>query len=274
MRNGKVPGFGLSVGTAVLFLSLVVLIPLSMMVLRSFELTWERFVQIVTAPRTLAAYRLSFTAAAVAAVINLVFGALVAWVIERYRFPLKKVVDGLVDLPFALPTAVAGISLASIYAADGWIGRLLAPLGVEVAFTPLGVVVALVFVGLPFVVRTVQPILRDLDPAVEEAAATLGAGRFTTMIRVVLPRFLPAALTGAVVAFARGLGEYGSVIFIAGNMPMRSEITPLLIMIQLEQFDYAGATAVALVFLLASFALLLLANRLARATGARTIAGA
>jgi sulfate transport system permease protein len=274
VRDGRLPGFGLSLGTAVLYLGLVVLIPLSMMVLRTLELSWERFAAIVTAPRTLAAYRLSFSAALAAAAINLVFGVLVAWVLERYRFPLRRVVDGLVDLPFALPTAVAGISLASIYARDGWIGRWLAALGVEVAFTPLGVVVALVFVGLPFVVRTVQPVLRDLDPAVEEAAATLGAGRATTIARVVLPRFLPAALTGAVVAFARGLGEYGSVIFIAGNMPMRSEITPLLIMIQLEQFDYAGATAVALVFLLASFALLLAANRLAAASGARAVGGA
>jgi sulfate transport system permease protein len=274
VRDGRLPGFGLSLGTAVLYLGLVVLIPLSMMVLRTLELSWERFAAIVTAPRTLAAYRLSFSAALAAAAINLVFGVLVAWVLERYRFPLRRVVDGLVDLPFALPTAVAGISLASNYARDGWIGRWLAALGVEVAFTALGVVVALVFVGLPFVVRTVQPVLRDLDPAVEEAAATLGAGRATTIARVVLPRFLPAALTGAVVAFARGLGEYGSVIFIAGNMPMRSEITPLLIMIQLEQFDYAGATAVALVFLLASFALLLAANRLAAASGARAVGGA
>jgi len=262
------------VGTTILYLSLVVLIPLSMTVLRTFELSGDRLLQVVTAPRTLAAFRLSFGAAFVAAAINLVFGVLLAWVLERYRFPLRRVVDGLVDLPFALPTAVAGIALASVYAKDGWIGGLLAPLGIEVAFTRAGVVVALVFVGLPFVVRTVQPVLRDLDPAVEEAAATLGAGRLTTIARVVLPRFAPAALTGAVVAFARGLGEYGSVIFIAGNMPMRSEITPLLIMIQLEQFDYAGATAVALTFLLASFALLLLANRLARTSGATQIAGA
>ena len=271
--RGELPGRGLSVGISILYLGLLVFIPLSMIVLKAAELTPERYLALVTAPRTVAAYRLSLTAALAAAAINLVFGGLVAWVLERYRFPLRRVVDGLVDLPFALPTAVAGISLATLYGRDGWIGRLLAPLGVEVAFTPLGIVVALVFVGLPFVVRTVQPVLRDLDPAVEEASATLGAGRATTFVRVVLPRFLPAALTGAVVAFARGLGEYGSVIFIAGNMPMRSEITPLLIMIQLEQFDYAGATAVALTFLAVSFALLLLGNRLARTFGARPVGG-
>lgn len=274
MREGEVFGRGLSVGISVLWLSLLVLIPLATLPLRALELTPERFVQLVTAPRTVAAFRLSLTAAAVAAAINLVFGSLVAWVLERYRFPLRRVVDGVVDLPFALPTAVAGISLATLYAKDGWIGRLLAPAGIEVAFSPAGIVVALVFVGLPFVVRTVQPILRDLDPAVEEASATLGAGRALTFRRVVLPRFLPAAATGAVVAFARGLGEYGSVIFIAGNMPMRSEITPLLIMIQLEQFDYPAATAVALTFLVVSFALLLVANRLTRMVGARAGSGA
>lgn len=274
MRDGGLFGRGLSTGVALFHLSLVVLIPLAMLPLRASELSPARFVELVTAPRTLAAFRLSFGTAFAAALVNLVFGTLVAWVLERYRFPGRRLVDGLVDLPFALPTAVAGISLATLYARDGWIGRLLAPLGIEVAFTPLGIVVALVFVGLPFVVRTVQPVLRDLDPALEEAAATLGAGRAVTFVRVVLPRFLPAALTGAVVAFARGLGEYGSVIFIAGNMPMRSEIAPLLIMIQLEQFDYAGATAVALTFLAASFLILLASNRLTRAAGARSIAGA
>ena len=264
MARRKLPGFGLSMGFTLTYLSLVILIPLSTIFLRTFEMSWSQFVAIITAPRTLAAYRLSFTAALAAATINLVFGVLVAWVLERYTFPLKRVVDGLVDLPFALPTAVAGIALASVYAKDGWIGRLLVPFGVEVAFTRLGVVVALVFVGVPFVVRTVQPVLRDLDPEVEEAAASLGAGRAATFFRVILPGLLPAALTGFVIAFARGLGEYGSVIFIAGNMPMTSEITALLIMVRLEEYDYAGATAIALVFLAASFLLLLTLNRLAR----------
>jgi len=258
----RLPGFGLSMGVTLTYLSLVILLPLSMIALRTFSATWESVARVVTAPRTLAAFRLSFGAALAAACINLVFGVLVAWVLERYTFPFKRLVDGLVDLPFALPTAVAGIALASVYAKEGWIGGWLAPLGIEVAYTPLGVVVALVFVGLPFVVRTVQPVLRDLDPQIEEAAASLGASRGITFIRVILPGILPAALTGFVVAFARGLGEYGSVIFIAGNMPSRSEITPLLIMIQLEQYDYAGAAAIAFVFLLASFALLFGVNRL------------
>ena len=262
MARRILPGFGLSIGTTLLYLGLLVLIPASTLVIKSSELTWAGFVGVVTAPRTLAAFRLSFGASFAAAAVNLVFGVLLAWVLERYRFPLRKLVDGVVDLPFALPTAVAGIALASIYAKDGWIGRFLAPLHVEVAFTPLGVVVALVFVGLPFVVRTVQPVLRELDPEVEEAAASLGAGRLTVALRVILPGLAVPALTGFVLAFARALGEYGSVIFIAGNMPMRSEITPLLVMIRLEQYDYAGATAIALVFLAASFALLLLVNRL------------
>jgi sulfate transport system permease protein len=262
MAERRLPGFGLSMGVTLTYLSLVILLPLSMIVLKTFSASWESILAVVTAPRTLAAFRLSFGAAFVAACINLVFGVLVAWVLERYTFPLKRLVDGLVDLPFALPTAVAGIALASVYARDGWIGGWLVPLGIEVAYTPLGVVVALVFVGLPFVVRTVQPVLRDLDPQIEEAAASLGASRGTTFLRVILPGILPAALTGFVVAFARGLGEYGSVIFIAGNMPSKSEITPLLIMIQLEQYDYAGAAAIAFVFLLMSFALLFGANRL------------
>jgi sulfate transport system permease protein len=258
----RLPGFGLSMGFTLTYLCLVILIPLSLIALKTFSMEWEDFVRIITDPRTLAAYKLSFGAALAAAVINLVFGVLLAWVLERYTFPLKHLVDALVDLPFALPTAVAGIALAAVYAKDGWIGRWLVPFGIEVAYTPLGVVAALVFVGLPFVVRTVQPVLRDLDPAIEEAAASLGAGRAVTFLRVVLPALTPAALTGFVIAFARGLGEYGSVIFIAGNMPMKSEITPLLIMIQLEQYDYAGAAAIAFVFLLASFSLLLAANRL------------
>lgn len=257
------PGFGLSLGFTLLYLTLLILIPLSTVFLKSATLTWAEFWGIVTAPRTLAAYRLSLGAAFAAASLNLVFGVLVAWVLERYSFPGRRLVDALVDLPFALPTAVAGIALATIYAKNGWVGRWLEPLGIEVAYTPLGVVVALTFIGLPFVVRTVQPVLADLDPEVEEAAASLGAGRLQTIRRVILPELLPAASTGFVLAFARALGEYGSVIFIAGNMPMRSEITPLLIMIKLEQFDYAGATAVALVFLLIAFSLLLLINVLA-----------
>ena len=263
-RGGSVlPGFGLSLGFTLLYLTLLILIPLSTVFLKSATLTWAEFWATVTAPRTLAAYRLSLGTSFLAAAINLVFGVLVAWVLERYSFPGKRLVDAMVDLPFALPTAVAGIALATIYAKNGWMGRWLEPLGIEVAYTPLGVVVALTFIGLPFVVRTVQPVLADLDPEVEEAAASLGASRGQTFRRVILPELLPAAVTGFVLAFARALGEYGSVIFIAGNMPMRSEITPLLIMIKLEQFDYAGATAVALVFLLVAFSLLLLINFLA-----------
>jgi sulfate/thiosulfate transport system permease protein len=261
-RGQTLPGFGLSTGITITYLTLVILIPLATLVLKTATLTWAQFLDTITAPRTLAAYRLSFGAALVAALVNAVFGLLVAWVLERYRFPGRRLIDGLVDLPFALPTAVAGIVLTTFYAGNGWIGRFLEPRGIKVDYTPLGVVVALTFVGLPFVVRTVQPVLRGLDPQIEGAAASLGAGRLETLRRVVLPELMPATLTGLTLAFARGLGEYGSVIFIAGNMPMRSEITPLLIMIKLEQFDYAGATAIALVFLLASFALLLFINLL------------
>ena len=259
-RGSVLPGFGLAMGLTLSYLGLVVLIPLATIPLRTAALTWGQFWETVTAPRTLAAYRLSFGASFVAALANAVFGLLVAWVLERYEFPGKRLVDGLVDLPFALPTAVAGIVLTTFYAGNGWLGQYLEPLGLKIAYTPVGVVVALTFVGLPFVVRTVQPILRDLDIQVEGAAASLGATRLQTFVRVILPEILPALLTGSTLAFARALGEYGSVIFIAGNMPMRSEITPLLIMIKLEQFDYAGATAIALVFLLASFALLFLIN--------------
>ncbi|HEV8578596.1 MAG TPA: sulfate ABC transporter permease subunit CysT [Thermoanaerobaculia bacterium] len=270
LRGGSVlPGFGLSLGFTLLYLGLMILIPLSTVFLKSATMAWSAFWTTVTGARALAAYRLSLGASAAAASINLVFGLLVAWVLERYRFAGRRLVDALVDLPFALPTAVAGISLATLYAKNGWIGRWLEPLGIEVAYTPLGVVVALTFIGLPFVVRTVQPVLADLDPEVEEAAASLGAGRLQTFRRVIFPELLPAALTGFVLAFARALGEYGSVIFIAGNMPMKSEITPLLIMIKLEQYDYAGATAIALVFLLVSFSLLLLINFLAWRRGRR-----
>ena len=269
-RRGVLPGFGLAMGFTLTYLSIIVLIPVSTLVLKSASLTWSQFWSVATGPRELAAYRLSFGAALAAAAINGVFGLLLAWVLERYAFPGKRLVDMLVDLPFALPTAVAGIALASVYAGNGWLGRWLEPAGIHVAFTPLGVMVALTFVGLPFVVRTVQPVLRELSPEIEEAAATLGAGRGQTFLRVLLPELLPAALTGFVLAFARALGEYGSVIFIAGNMPMRSEITPLLIMIKLEEYDYPGATAIALVFLVASFSLLLLINLLSwRQRGAR-----
>ncbi len=263
------PGFGLSLGFTLFYLGLMILLPLSTVFLKTASLPWSVFWADVSGPRALAAYRLSLGASFLAAAINAVFGLLVAWVLERYRFPGRRLVDALVALPFALPTAVAGIALATLYAKNGWIGRWLVPLGVEVAYTRLGVVVALTFIGLPFVVRTVQPVLADLDPEVEEAAASLGASRLQTFRRVMLPELLPAATTGFVLAFARALGEYGSVIFIAGNMPMKSEIVPLLIMIKLEQYDYAGATAVAMVFLLASFILLLAINFLAWRRGRR-----
>jgi len=262
-RGGVLPGFGLAMGFTLSYLGLIVLIPLATIPLTTATLTPAQFWDTVTAPRTLAAYGLSFGASFVAAMINAVFGLLVAWVLERYDFPGKRLVDGLVDLPFALPTALAGIVLTTFYAGNGWIGQYLEPRGIKVAYTPLGVVVALTFIGLPFVVRTVQPVLRDLDIQVEGAAASLGASRLQTFRRIILPEILPATLTGSTLAFARALGEYGSVIFIAGNMPMRSEITPLLIMIKLEQFDYAGATAIALVFLLVSFGLLFLINMMA-----------
>jgi sulfate transport system permease protein len=251
-------------GTTLLYLGLLVFVPLSAVVLKTATLPLARVWELATSKRALASYRLTFGAALVAAVLNLCFGLLVAWVLERYRFPGRRLIDALVDLPFALPTAVAGIALASVYAENGWIGALLVPLGIKVAYTPLGVAVALTFIGLPFVVRTVQPVLRDLDPALEEAAATLGAPRRAILRRVVLPALAPAAAAGFVLALARALGEYGSVIFIAGNLPMKSEITALLIMVRLEEYDYPGATAIALVFLIASFALLFLLNRLSR----------
>ncbi len=273
-RGGSVlPGFGLALGFTLLYLCLIILLPVSTVFLKSASLTWEAFLHKVTSPRALAAFRLSFQSAFLAALINSVFGVLVAWVLERYTFPGRRFVDALVDLPFALPTAVAGIALASVYSGNGWIGSWLEPMGIKVAYEPLGVVVALTFIGLPFVVRTVQPVLADLDPEVEEAAASLGAGRASTFVRVILPELLPAMATGFVLAFARGLGEYGSVIFISGNMPMKSEITPLLIMIQLEQYDYAGATAIAAVFLTASFSLLLLVNLLTWRRARRLVTG-
>jgi sulfate transport system permease protein len=257
------PGFGLSLGFTLAYLSLIVLIPLAAVFLRtSSSLTWEAFWQAVSSPRVMASYRLSFGASLLAAAINTVFGFLLAWALVRYRFFGKRIIDALVDLPFALPTAVAGISLTALYARNGWLGQFLEPLGIKVAFTPLGVLVALIFIGLPFVVRTVQPVLEDLDTEIEEAAASLGARRWQTMRRVVLPTLYPALLTGFALAFARAVGEYGSVIFIAGNLPMISEITPLIIITKLEQYDYAGATAVASVMLVASFAVLLAINGL------------
>ena len=256
------PGFTLSLGFTVTYLSLVVLIPLSALVLNALSMDWDKFWGTVSAPRVLAAYRLSFGASLVAAAINAFFGTILAWVLVRYRFPGKKLLDAFVDLPFALPTAVAGIALTALYAGNGWIGSQLAPFGIKVAFTPLGVMVALVFIGLPFVVRTVQPVLEEAERELEEAAACLGATRLQTFQHVIFPSILPALLTGFALSFARALGEYGSVIFIAGNMPMISEIVPLLIITKLEQYDYAGATAIAVVMLAASFVLLLAINLL------------
>jgi len=255
-----IPGFGLTFGFSLLWLGIIVLLPLSAIFLRSAGMGWRQFVAVGFSPRAMAAYELSFGAALAAAAVNAVIGLLIAWVLVRYSFPGKRLVSALVDLPFALPTAVAGIVLTSLYAQNGWVGGLLAPLGIKVAFTPLGVVVALIFIGLPFVVRSVEPVLEDLSASLEEAAASLGATRLQTFRRVILPAILPALATGFALAFARGVGEYGSVIFIAGNMPYRSEIAPLLIVTQLEQFDYEAATAIAAVMLIAAFALLLVIN--------------
>jgi sulfate transport system permease protein len=256
------PGFGLTLGYTLFYLSIIVLIPLSALLFKTFSLTGEQFVTAVTSPRVMASYRLTFGASLFAALVNLVFGLLLAWVLVRYKFPGKKIVDALVDLPFALPTAVAGISLTAILAGNGWIGQYLEPLGIKLAFTPAGVVIALIFIGLPFVVRTVQPVLEDAEKELEEAATSLGATRLQIFTRVILPHITPALLTGFAMAFARAIGEYGSVIFIAGNMPMISEITPLIIIGKLEQYDYAGATAVAVVMLVISFVLLLVINGL------------
>jgi sulfate transport system permease protein len=256
------PGFGLTLGYTMVYLSLLVLIPLSAVFIRSVGLGWGHFWEVVTAPRVLASLRLSFGASLIAALINVIFGLNVAWVLTRYTFPFKQLIDAMVDLPFALPTAVAGIALTALYAPNGWLGGWLLSLGIPVAFTPLGVVVALTFIGLPFVVRTLQPVLEDLDREVEQAAATLGASALQAFARVVLPALWPALLTGFALSFARAVGEYGSVIFIAGNMPMKSEIAPLLIVTKLEQYDYAGATAIAVVMLVLSFALMLGINAL------------
>ena len=252
-RHSVLPGFGLAAGYTLLYLSLIVLIPLAAMALRAAQMPLGDIWKLLTDPRVIAASKLSFGASFAAAFLNMIFGLLVAWVLVRYSFPGKRIVDALVDLPFALPTAVAGIALTTLYAPNGWMGAALKPLGIKVAYTPLGVVVALTFIGLPFVVRTVQPVLEDLDREIEEAAASLGATRFQTFTRVLLPAVLPALLAGFGMAFARAIGEYGSVVFISGNMPMKTEIAPLLIMTKLEQFDYRGATAVAVVLLVISF---------------------
>ncbi len=259
-RRSVIPGFAPALGFTLAFLALVVLIPLGGLVVRASDLGLSGLFAVATSERVVAALRLSFGASAAAALVNAVFGVLIAWVLTRYSFPGRRLIDAMIDLPFALPTAVAGIALSALYAGNGWIGSLLEPLGIKVAYTPLGVAVALVFVGLPFVVRTVQPVIEELDREVEEASASLGAGRFVTVTRVVVPTLFPAILTGVALAFARAVGEYGSVIFIAGNLPYVSEIAPLLIVIRLEEFDYAGATAVATIMLAASFVLLLVIN--------------
>ena len=259
-RPSVIPGFGMTFGFTIVYLTLIILIPLSGVAWRSAELGWTDFRAIATDERTVTALRISFGAALIAAAVNVVFGTIVAWVLVRYRFPGRRIVDAVVDLPFALPTAVAGIALAAIYAPNGWVGQLLAPLGIKVAFTPLGIVIALIFIGLPFVVRTVQPVMEEIDREVEEVAATLGASRLQTVTRVVMPGLAPAVLTGFALAFARAVGEYGSVIFIAGNIPYVSEIAPLLIVIRLEEFDYSGATAIATIMLAISFLMLFVIN--------------
>lgn len=267
VRRGRgaqrvLPGFGLTLGYTLFYLSVIVLIPIVALFFKTFELTWEQFWTAVSAPRVVASYKLTFGASLLAAFVNLVFGVLVAWVLVRYQFPGKKIVDALVDLPFALPTAVAGISLTALLAGNGWVGQFMEPLGIQLAFNPNGIVIALIFIGLPFVVRTVQPVLEDSEKELEEAATSLGASRWQIFYKVLLPTITPALLTGFAMAFARALGEYGSVIFIAGNMPMVSEITPLIIIGKLEQYDYAGATAVAVVMLFFAFIMLLVINGL------------
>jgi sulfate transport system permease protein len=259
-RQSVLPGFGLTMGFTLFYLSLFVMIPLSGLFLKSASLSWPEFWKTVSDPRVVASYRLTFGASLVGALINAAFGLIVAWVLVRYSFPGKKIVDALVDLPFAMPTAVSGIALTMIYSQNGWIGHLMKPLGIKVAYTPLGVIVALTFIGLPFVVRTLQPALEDMETGVEEAAASLGASRWQTFIKVILPMIFPALLTGFALAFARALGEYGSVIFISGNLPMKTEITPLLIVTKLEEYNYAQAAAIAVVTLAASFAVLLFIN--------------
>ena len=269
-RRSVIPGFGMTLGMSLLWLSLIVLIPLAALFLKTAELSFSQFVDIISSRRVLHALQLSFGLSLAAAAVNLVFGTLVVWALVRYRFPGRRLFDAIVDIPFALPTAVAGIALTNLYAESGWLGSLLVPFGIKVAFTPLGIFVALVFIGLPFVVRTVQPVLEDLEKELEEAAASLGATRWTIVRRVILPSITPALMTGFALALARAVGEYGSVIFIAGNLPNVSEIAPLLIVIKLQEFRYADATAIAAVMLLASFLLLFLINTLQRWSEART----
>lgn len=259
-QHSVIPGFGLTLGYTVIYLSLIVLLPLSALFLRTASLPWDQLWHTITEPRVMASYRLTFGASFIGAAINVVFGFIVAWCLVRYRFPGRKLIDALVDLPFALPTAVSGIALTAIYAKNGWLGQYLEPLGIKAAFSQLGVTIAMTFIGLPFVVRTVQPALEELDGESEEAAASLGATRLQTFLRVILPTVLPAIITGFALAFARALGEYGSIVFISGNMPMKTEITSLLIITKLEQYDYAGATAIAVAMLLASFVILLSIN--------------
>jgi sulfate transport system permease protein len=261
------PGFGLTLGYTLVYLSLVVLIPIAGLFLRAFEIPWSQFWELATTPRALAAYKLTFGASFVAAAINAVFGSILAWVLVRYHFPMKRLMDALIDFPFALPTAVAGLTLSNLFAGNGWLGQFLEPLGIKAAFSPLGIVIALTFVGMPFVVRTLQPVLENMEREIEEAAATLGASRFRTFCTIIVPTLMPTLITGFALAFARAIGEYGSVIFIAGNIPGRSEIAPLLVIIRLEQYDYSGAMAIAAVLLVLSFALLITINLLERWAG-------
>ena len=268
-QRSVLPGFGLTMGITILYLSLIVLIPLSALFFKTATIPWARFWAIVTDPRAIASYKLTLGASFAGAAVNAVFGFIVAWTLVRYEFPGRKIFDAMVDLPFALPTAVSGIALTALYSTNGWVGQYLAKIGIKAAYTPLGVAIALTFIGLPFVVRTLQPALEDLDPGIEEAAATLGASRLQTFFRVILPLVLPGLLTGFALAFARAMGEYGSVVFISGNMPMRTEISSLLIVAKLEQFDYAAATSIAVVMLAASFAMLLAINGLQWVYGKR-----
>lgn len=272
-ERSVLPGFGLAGGFTLFYLCLIVLLPLSAMVLKTTTMTWQDFWQAISNERVVASYKLSLTASFFAASINAVFGLLVAWVLVRYEFPGKRIFDALVDLPFALPTSVAGIALTTLYAPKGWLGQFFEAWGMKVAYTPLGITVALTFIGLPFIVRTIQPVLEDLDIEIEEAAASLGANRIQRFTRVMFPMLIPSILTGFTMAFARALGEYGSVVFISGNMPMKTEITPLLIMTKLEQFDYNGATALGVVMLFSSFVMLLVINLLQRWAGLRAVPG-
>lgn len=269
-KQSVIPGFGVTLGFTLAYLGLIVLIPLSAVIWKTTDLTWLQFWETISEPRVVASLKLSFGASLIAAAVNAFFGMILAWALVRYKFPGKKIVDTLVDLPFALPTAVAGIALTAIYAKNGWLGQFLEPLGLKIAFTPIGIMIALIFIGLPFVVRTVQPVLEDLDKEIEEAAASLGANRAQTIFKVVLPIIFPALLTGFALAFARAVGEYGSMIFIAGNLPMVSEIAPLMIITKLEQYDYSGATSIAVVMLILSFILLLVVNTLQAWTAKRT----